>query len=311
MKKILAVFALFLTIAPTALAQSNPPLSNKRIRMKGQAAPPTPDPPTGYYNLWVDSATGALNITDSAGTDTPVGSGLSGLTTNNIPYATGATTLGAGPLYRAAAARIGLGGTTDSEPGFRWAGTTIDFVTAGAGAFIRINALEYQIANTTVFKNSSDGIAEITDTVGTLGGVKVGSVQGAYSCTLTDNTIKSFVQISSATTDAVVAGRIECTIVASDATNHLIQTETVNVPFLLLNENGTVTATVGTVYGSLIDSAGGAAFANTFATSVSGTNAMIRVTSNYDQATLTGTVTHTIYYRVVLTSGMATVTPQS
>lgn len=94
MKKILVALLLLTIIPAGALAQSNPPLSNKRIRMKGQAAPPTPDPPTGYYNLWVDSATGALNITNSAGTDTPVGAGITGLNTGRIPMATSSTAIG-------------------------------------------------------------------------------------------------------------------------------------------------------------------------------------------------------------------------
>jgi hypothetical protein len=108
----------------------------------------------------------------------------------------------------------------------------------------------------------------------------------------------------------VTAGHVSYTVYASDATNHLVQTETGEVPFLLVNENGTVTVTLGTVYGTAIDSAGGVALTNTFASSVSGTDAKIRVTSNYDQATLTGTVTHTIEYRVYIDSGTATVTPQ-
>ena len=136
------------------------------------------------------------------------------------------------------------------------------------------------------------------------------SIQGTRTKTLTDNTITDVVQISSATTDRVTAGRVSYTVYASDATNHLVQTETGEVPFLLVNENGTVTVTLGTVYGTAIDSAGGAALTNTFASSVSGTDAKIRVTSNYDQATLTGTVTHTIEYRVYIDSGTATVTPQ-
>lgn len=136
------------------------------------------------------------------------------------------------------------------------------------------------------------------------------SIQGTRSKVLTDNTITDVVQISSATTDRVTAGHVSYTVYASDATNHLVQTETGEVPFLLVNENGTVTVTLGTVYGTAIDSAGGAALTNTFASSVSGTDAKIRVTSNYDQATLTGTVTHTIEYRVYIDSGTATVTPQ-
>lgn len=136
------------------------------------------------------------------------------------------------------------------------------------------------------------------------------SIQGTRTKTLTDNTITDVVQISSATTDRVTAGHVSYTVYASDATNHLVQTETGEVPFLLVNENGTVTVTLGTVYGTAIDSAGGAALTNTFASSVSGTDAKIRVTSNYDQATLTGTVTHTIEYRVYIDSGTATVTPQ-
>jgi len=94
MKKILFALALLLTIgAIEASAQSNPPLSNKRIRMKGQAAAPTPDPPTGYYNIWVDSGSGNLYITNAAGTDTPVGAGISGLTDNVIPQANGTTAI--------------------------------------------------------------------------------------------------------------------------------------------------------------------------------------------------------------------------
>lgn len=98
-------------------------------------------------------------------------------------------------------------------------------------------------------------------------------------------------------------------VVASDGTNELVQTQRGSVPFVLVNENGVVTVTLGTAFGTATDSAGGAALTNVFASSVSGTDATIRVTSDYDQATLTGTVTHTIRTRIYIESGMATVTP--
>lgn len=281
------------------------------------------DPNTGLYSVGADNpgmAAGGVLVQSWTTTGTTVvgtmaattvtGAGtVSGLTTPAIPYATGANTLADSGLYRAAAARIGLGGTTDSEPGFRWSGTTIDFVTAGAGAFIRINALEYQVANTTVLKNSSDGLLEITDSLGATGGLKIIEMQGANSTALSDNTIADVVTISSAVENNVTGGHIDFVAIASDATNKIVQAQRGTVPFLLVNENGTVTVTLGTVFGTATDSAGGAAFTNVFASSVSGTDATIRVTSDYDQATLTGTVTHAIKTRVYIDSGMATITP--
>lgn len=281
------------------------------------------DPNTGLYSVGADnpgmSAGGVLvqswtttgtTVVGTMAATTVTGAGtISGLATNAIPYATGANALADSPLYRAAAARIGLGGVTDSEPGFRWSGTTIDFVTAAAGSFIRVNALEYQIANSSILKDAIDGLLEITDSVGGTGGLKVVEMQGASTTTLSDNTITSFTTISSASGNNVTAGHIEYTAVASDATNNLVQTQWGVVPFLLVNEAGTVTVTIGTTVGATNDNAGGAAMTNVFASSVSGTDATIRVTSDYDQATLTGTVTHTLRARVYIDSGTATVTP--
>lgn len=650
MKKILFALALLLTIgAVDALAQSNPPLSNKRIRMKGQAAAPTPDPPTGYYNLWVDSGSGNLYITNAAGTDTPVGAGISGLTDNVIPQANGTTAIenskmttsgansgtwtlyddtavtgetrlvlrqgavltgqtfeivrsdgttrifsvddtGGGGVVRipggaldinataflnALGMRMYPSGTINWTPGstvyeafdtgiarsaagilkvtdgstgqggigiadsatntvsdaliLRHQGGTVDvgfgtgllfqaeneagtmhtiagidavwvddvdatedsdlkFYTMEAGAKVLVatmNANDPSLASRSLsfngvggieagstltlesasganirfgttgvaqrwvingttghfhpdasFSNTYDigtssarvragyfadldvydptattGVSSIVVQPGagqstnpyleiyrtytdasnyerlavtsdtdrfTVGVTAAGtgaakhlflqspsganvyldggnvqmwtsgsprwevtstnlaplngnsydvgstarfvkdsylgtSIQGTRTKTLKDNTITDVVQISStaeANANGVTAGRIQYTVVASDATTDIVQTETGVVPFLLVNENGTVTVTLGTVYGTAIDSAGGAALANTFASSVSGTNAVIRVTSNYDQATLTGTVTHDIRYRVFIDSGTATVTPQ-
>lgn len=137
------------------------------------------------------------------------------------------------------------------------------------------------------------------------------SVQSGDEVTLAaDNTVSPVTQVSCATADSVVAGYVSYTVSVADTTNHLVQTETGNVPFLLINENGTVTATVGTVFGQVIDSAGGAAITTTWSTAVTGTDTMIRATVDYDTATLTGTVVKTITSRVYVNSGTATVTPQ-
>jgi hypothetical protein len=184
----------------------------------------------------------------------------------------------------------------------------------GGGSVVLLSTLNFdrwQISTTGHFEPSTTNTYDIGTSSALVRNNYVStSIQGTRTKTLTDNTITDVVQISSATTDRVTAGRVSYTVYASDATNHLVQTETGEVPFLLVNENGTVTVTLGTVYGTAIDSAGGVALTNTFASSVSGTDAKIRVTSNYDQATLTGTVTHTIEYRVYIDSGTATVTPQ-
>lgn len=121
------------------------------------------------------TTTGTTVVGTMAATTVTGAGTISGLSANAIPYATGANALADGPLYRAAAARIGLGGVTDSEPGFRWSGTTIDFVTAGAGAFIRVNALEYQLANTTMIKTAGgDGNLAVRDSVDGLGFIVAG-----------------------------------------------------------------------------------------------------------------------------------------
>lgn len=137
------------------------------------------------------------------------------------------------------------------------------------------------------------------------------SIQGTREKTLgNDNALTNVTQISSAVSDRAVAGYIDYTVTVSDTTNHLVQMETASVPFLLVNENGTVTATIGTVYGSTKDNAGGAAITNTWSATVTGTNVMIEVTCDYDAATLTGTIVKTIQSRVHINSGTATVTPQ-
>ena len=128
--------------------------------------------------LLVEGTGVTLTYDDTANTLTidAAGGGLSGLTTGNIPYADSATTLAEGPIYRCAAQRIGFGGTDDSFPGMRWAGTIIDFVTAAAGAFIGINVFFLQLANTTKLKTVSDGVAKFTNSVDALGGIEVGTL---------------------------------------------------------------------------------------------------------------------------------------
>lgn len=122
--------------------------------------------------------------------------GISGLTTNALPYATSATTLGDSPIYRCAAARIGFGGTTDSEPGIRWSSTMLDFVTAAAGAFIGINVLYLQLANTTKIKTVSDGVATITDSVDGLGSLRVQTLQiGNSAAATTPGTVTDKIEI--------------------------------------------------------------------------------------------------------------------
>lgn len=128
------------------------------------------------------------------------------------------------------------------------------------------------------------------------------SIQGASSKVVTDNTVTSFVRVSAPTTDSVVGGKISYTIEAVDATNHIVQAATGILPFVLANENGTVTATLGTVASTAYDTAGGTLTASetAFTAVPSGTNVDFKIQFNYDQAVLTGTVTARIRYLVTL-----------
>ena len=136
------------------------------------------------------------------------------------------------------------------------------------------------------------------------------SVEGTQLRALADNTITNVVLIASATENSAVGGHVDYTIVASDATNELVQSVHGSLPFLLINENGVVTVTLGTVGSVASDAAGGAALTATWASSVSGTDATLRLTADYDQTVLTGTVTQGIYYRVYIDKGVTAKTPQ-
>lgn len=123
---------------------------------------------------------------------------------------------------------------------------------------------------------------------------------GQTARALTDNTIQTFVRVSLADTNGVVGGTITYTIEAVDSTNNLSQATVGVLPFILVKEGGTLTVTLGSKVGETFDAAGGTLTTSevTFASSVSGSNGDIRVTFNYDQAVLTGTVTAAIRYQV-------------
>lgn len=123
---------------------------------------------------------------------------------------------------------------------------------------------------------------------------------GQTSRALTDNTIQTFVRVALGDTNGVVGGTITYTIEAVDSTNNLSQATVGVLPFILVKEGGTLTVTLGSKIGETFDTAGGTLTTSevTFASSVSGSNGDIRVTFNYDQAVLTGTVTAAIRYQV-------------
>lgn len=139
---------------------------------------------------------------------------------------------------------------------------------------------------------------------------------GQASRPLTDNTIQTFVRIALGDTNGVVGGTITYTIEAVDSTNNLSQATVGVLPFILVKEGGALTVTLGSKVGETFDPAGGTLTTSevTFASSVSGSNGDIRVTFNYDQAVLTGTVAAAIRYQVAINGDPNivgwTVTPQ-
>lgn len=214
-------------------------------------------------------------------------------------------------------------GASGVEPGL-FAMSTLRFFTNGNSSYaLQIDstgmsdfgpnqvAFGSAIASADVgLKRSAAGLLKVTNASTGDGSLSVPiSLQGTSTKTLTDNTIATFATVSCATSDSVVAGKVEFTIEAVDATNHKLQSITGIAPFWCSNRNGTVTAGFGTVTTTASDTADSATYTNTFAASVSGTDVNLRITSDYDQAVLTGTVTSRIRYRVSIDAGTATVTP--
>jgi len=235
----------------------------------------------------------------SGGSGTVTVGGGGSLTTGALPYASGATELSDSPIYRAAAARIGLGGVTDASPGFRWSGTTLDFVTGAAGAFIRINSLEYQMANSSILKNSSDGLLDITNSVGDPGGLKAVTLQNGKTKTLADTVATPFVTIA-LPNNTSVGGTIAYTITYASGGNQ--EQEVGEIRFSGQNEAGTENADFAAI-GTPFQYPPGT-MTNVFSVAT-GTDDM---TFSCDADSTALAADPIISFRVMINSGMGTIT---
>ena len=131
------------------------------------------------------------------------------------------------------------------------------------------------------------------------------SYQGGRSKALTDASDIGFVRIANATADTLVAGHINYTISAMDATGHSVEGQSGTVYFAIRNQNGTLTATpdgTGNVADVLKDI--GSIGTCTFKSSIATTNCDFIVNADTSLTTTAFTITWT----VVITSGNAVVT---
>jgi len=195
--------------------------------------------------------------------------------------------------------------TTDKGSG---GGTVRDFSIGTEGASdlkFRVNAgLKWSIdgAGATYalkpFASNSYDLGASASTVRTA--YVATSIQGTQTKTLTESSATSFVRID-VSSGSYVAGYVDYAIYANDATDYQIREGQLH--FSAVNKAGTETASIGTPTETVAVSAG--TLTNTFTSDTSptnGVNLQANAVSSLTQTTLT------ISYRVVITSGTATVT---
>lgn len=134
---------------------------------------------------------------------------------------------------------------------------------------------------------------------------EIAILQSANTKTLTESSATSFVDVAVAS-GSFVGGKIEYTINANDASD--FQARSGVLPFVAVNKGGTVTCTVGTVGAATeVVAVSAGTLTNTFTCADSTSNSVLLKANAVSSLTQT---TLAIHYRVTISSGTATVTPQ-